>query len=106
MPVGSGQQIVGTVPALGAGITRFAVGDRVGVPYLGGPAALRGPGRCSRLVLADRQDRARRGAHDALGGVITSFVLELLIYPVIFAVWKGWRLSHHEGKPPTAIVRT
>jgi hypothetical protein len=36
----------------------------------------------------------------------TSFVLELLIYPVIFAVWKGWHLSHHEGKPPTAIVRT
>jgi Cu(I)/Ag(I) efflux system membrane protein CusA/SilA len=41
-----------------------------------------------------------------VGGVITSFVLELLIYPVIFAVWKGWRLSRHEGGPPTAIVRT
>jgi Cu(I)/Ag(I) efflux system membrane protein CusA/SilA len=25
-----------------------------------------------------------------VGGVITSFVLELLIYPVIFTIWK-WR---------------
>jgi hypothetical protein len=35
-----------------------------------------------------------------VGGVITSFVLELLIYPVIFTVWKGWRLKHGDGTPP------
>jgi Cu(I)/Ag(I) efflux system membrane protein CusA/SilA len=49
-------------------------------------------------------DVMKRIATPMVGGVITSFVLELLIYPVIFTVWKGWRLSHHEGKPPTAIA--
>ena len=31
------------------------------------------------------------GADVMKRGVITSFLLELLIYPVIFTVWKGWR---------------
>jgi propanol-preferring alcohol dehydrogenase len=31
-----GHEVVGTVDALGDGATRFAVGDRVGVPWLGG----------------------------------------------------------------------
>jgi hypothetical protein len=35
-----------------------------------------------------------------VGGVITSFVLELLIYPVIFTVWKGWRLKHRKEPAP------
>lgn len=40
-------------------------------------------------------------------GVITSFVLKLLIYPVIFVVWKGWRLANsHDGKPPLATVHS
>ncbi len=42
-------------------------------------------------------DVMKRIATPMVGGVITSFVLELLIYPVIFTVWKGWR----EVKPPT-----
>ena len=33
-----------------------------------------------------------------VGGVVTSFVLELLIYPVIFTIWK-W---HREVKPARA----
>jgi Cu(I)/Ag(I) efflux system membrane protein CusA/SilA len=36
-------------------------------------------------------DVMKRIATPMVGGVITSFVLELLIYPVIFAVWKEWR---------------
>ncbi len=36
-------------------------------------------------------DVMKRIAAPMVGGVITSFVLELLIYPVIFTVWKGWR---------------
>lgn len=36
-------------------------------------------------------DLMKRIAAPMVGGVITSFVLELLIYPVIFAVWKAWR---------------
>ncbi|MEM5326048.1 zinc-dependent alcohol dehydrogenase family protein [Paraburkholderia sp. JHI2823] len=34
-PVIPGHEIVGTVAALGAGVTGFATGDRVGVPWLG-----------------------------------------------------------------------
>jgi Cu(I)/Ag(I) efflux system membrane protein CusA/SilA len=52
-------------------------------------------------------DVMKRIATPMVGGVITSFVLELLIYPVIFAVWRGWRLAHrHEGKPPAATVHS
>jgi propanol-preferring alcohol dehydrogenase len=35
LPLVPGHEIVGTVAALGAGVERFAVGDRVGVPWLG-----------------------------------------------------------------------
>lgn len=35
-------------------------------------------------------DVMKRIAAPMVGGVITSFVLELLIYPVIFTIWK-WR---------------
>lgn len=35
LPLVPGHQIVGTVSALGPGVNRFAVGDRVGVPWLG-----------------------------------------------------------------------
>ncbi len=35
LPLVLGHQIVGTVEALGAGVTRFAAGQRVGVPWLG-----------------------------------------------------------------------
>jgi Cu(I)/Ag(I) efflux system membrane protein CusA/SilA len=39
-------------------------------------------------------DVMKRIATPMVGGVITSFVLELLIYyPVIFTIWKGWRLT-------------
>jgi propanol-preferring alcohol dehydrogenase len=34
-PITPGHEIVGTVAALGSGVTDFAVGDRVGVPWLG-----------------------------------------------------------------------
>ena len=36
-------------------------------------------------------DVMKRIAAPMVGGVITSFVLELLIYPVLFTVWKRWR---------------
>ena len=35
LPIVPGHEIVGRVGALGAGVDRFAVGDRVGVPWLG-----------------------------------------------------------------------
>jgi Cu(I)/Ag(I) efflux system membrane protein CusA/SilA len=41
----------------------------------------------------------KRIATPMVGGVVTSFVLELLIYPVIFTVWKGWRMERRETLP-------
>jgi Cu(I)/Ag(I) efflux system membrane protein CusA/SilA len=43
-------------------------------------------------------DVMKRIAAPMVGGVVTSFVLELLIYPVIFTVWR-W---HREVKPAIA----
>jgi propanol-preferring alcohol dehydrogenase len=49
-PVIPGHEIVGTVAALGAGVTGFAVGERVGVPWLG-----RTCGHC-RYCVANREN--------------------------------------------------
>src|SRR5215218_5338362 len=35
LPLVPGHQIVGTVRGLGEGVERFALGDRVGIPWLG-----------------------------------------------------------------------
>jgi len=37
-------------------------------------------------------DVMKRIAAPMVGGVVTSFVLELLVYPAIFAWWKGRQL--------------
>ena len=35
-------------------------------------------------------DVMKRIAAPMIGGVITSFILELLIYPAIYTIWKWW----------------
>jgi Cu(I)/Ag(I) efflux system membrane protein CusA/SilA len=35
-------------------------------------------------------DVMKRIAAPMVGGVITSFILELLIYPAIYTIWKWW----------------
>ena len=42
-------------------------------------------------------DVMKRIAAPMVGGLVTSFVLELTVYPALFAVWKGRRLA--EGVP-------
>ncbi len=37
-------------------------------------------------------DVMKRIAAPMIGGVITSFVLELLVYPAIFDLWRGWKM--------------
>jgi alcohol dehydrogenase, propanol-preferring len=64
-PVIPGHEIVGTVARFGAGVTEFAVGDRVGIPWLGSTC-----GEC-RYCLSGREnlcDRARFTGYTIDGG--------------------------------------
>jgi Cu(I)/Ag(I) efflux system membrane protein CusA/SilA len=47
-------------------------------------------------------DVMKRIAVPMVGGVITSFIMELLVYPAIFFVWRGGRLPHGEPTQPAA----
>jgi propanol-preferring alcohol dehydrogenase len=65
LPLVLGHQVVGTVSALGAGETRFRIGQRVGVPWLAWTC-----GEC-RYCLSGREnlcDRARFTGYDVDGG--------------------------------------
>ena len=41
-------------------------------------------------------DMMKRVAAPMVGGVLTSFILELLVYPVLYSIWK-WRFVMKEG---------
>ena len=65
LPLVPGHEIVGAVAALGAGVTRFSLGDRVGVPWLGWTC-----GEC-RFCRSGREnlcDRARFTGYTLDGG--------------------------------------
>jgi propanol-preferring alcohol dehydrogenase len=65
LPLVPGHQIVGTVDQLGDGVTGIALGDRVGIPWLGWTC-----GEC-RYCLSGREnlcDRARFTGYDLDGG--------------------------------------
>ena len=47
----------------------------------------------SEFSLSDDSLRHQRIAAPMIGGVITSFLLELLVYPAIFEIWRGWNLK-------------
>jgi Cu(I)/Ag(I) efflux system membrane protein CusA/SilA len=34
----------------------------------------------------------KRIAAPMIGGVISSFLLELMVYPAIYEIWRGWQL--------------
>lgn len=44
-------------------------------------------------------DVMKRIAAPMVGGVVTSFLLELTVYPVIYYIWRGWRLPKAEPVP-------
>jgi Cu(I)/Ag(I) efflux system membrane protein CusA/SilA len=49
-------------------------------------------------------DMMKRIAAPMVGGIVTSFVLELLIYPAIYMLWKWWsevKHGHADVKPPS-----
>jgi len=65
LPVTLGHEIVGTVVEIGAGVEQRAVGDRVGIPWLGWTC-----GRCEYCI-SDREnlcDRARFTGYQLPGG--------------------------------------
>jgi len=39
-------------------------------------------------------DMMKRIAAPMIGGIVTSFIMELLVYPPIYAIWKGKELPH------------
>jgi Cu(I)/Ag(I) efflux system membrane protein CusA/SilA len=43
-------------------------------------------------------DVMKRIAAPMVGGIVTSFILELLIYPAIYVIWKGWSDMPHYPK--------
>jgi Cu(I)/Ag(I) efflux system membrane protein CusA/SilA len=47
-------------------------------------------------------DVMRRMAAPMLGGLATSFALELLVYPALFAIWKGRRLPQNTAPTEAA----
>ena len=48
-------------------------------------------------VMQTGADVTKRIATSMIGGVITSAILELLIYPVIYVLWRKRRLVHKGG---------
>ncbi len=44
-------------------------------------------------------DVMKRIATPMIGGVVTSTVMELAIYPAIFYVWRSRSVVRHEAKP-------
>jgi propanol-preferring alcohol dehydrogenase len=54
LPLVLGHQIVGAISELGPGVDRFALGERVGVPWLGWTCGECGPCRAGRENLCDR----------------------------------------------------
>jgi propanol-preferring alcohol dehydrogenase len=54
LPLVLGHEIVGRVEALGAGVSRFSMGERVGVPWLGWTCGACGPCAAGRENLCER----------------------------------------------------
>ena len=77
LPIVPGHQIVGTVDALGAGVSRFALGDRLGVPWLYSTC-----GECEycRRGMENLCDEARFTGQHADGGFA-----EFMVVPADFA---------------------
>jgi propanol-preferring alcohol dehydrogenase len=80
LPLVLGHQIVGIVDALGEGAERFAVGDRVGIPWLGGTD---GTCRYCRSGRENLCDNARFTGYDIDGGYAEATVAdERFCFPI------------------------
>jgi Cu(I)/Ag(I) efflux system membrane protein CusA/SilA len=48
-------------------------------------------------------DMMKRVAAPMIGGLVTSFILELLVYPPIYAIWK-WRYELKHGTVDASTI--
>jgi Cu(I)/Ag(I) efflux system membrane protein CusA/SilA len=55
------------------------------------------------LAVGTGSDMMKRIAAPMIGGVFTSFILELLVYPPVYAIWK-WRYEMKRGTVDTAEI--
>ncbi len=51
-------------------------------------------------------DTMKRIAVPMIGGILTSFIMELLVYPVIFYIWRGWRMKESDETTPQEVAST
>jgi Cu(I)/Ag(I) efflux system membrane protein CusA/SilA len=49
-------------------------------------------------------DVMKRIAAPMVGGIVTTFILGLLIYPAIYVIWKWWSEVRHREKPLTTAL--
>jgi len=49
-------------------------------------------------------DMMKRVAAPMVGGLFSSFILELLVYPAVYVIWK-WRFEMREGKAPWILAQ-
>jgi copper/silver efflux system protein len=48
-------------------------------------------------------DVMKRVAAPMVGGLVTSFLLELLVYPAIYLLWKGREVAAIEAGEPASL---
>ncbi len=48
----------------------------------------------------------KRIAAPMVGGVVTSVLMELLVYPAIYFLWKGWELRREAGATTSSRAAT
>ena len=51
-------------------------------------------------------DVMKRVAAPMVGGLVTSFLLELLVYPVLYAIWKWGEMRRRETAPATGAAHS
>jgi Cu(I)/Ag(I) efflux system membrane protein CusA/SilA len=45
-------------------------------------------------------DVMKRIAAPMVGGILTSFIMELLVYPAIYLLWKSGEILNHKSQVP------
>jgi len=48
-------------------------------------------------------DVMKRIAAPMVGGIFTSFIMELLVYPAIYAIWRRRHVESPSAVPPAAV---